>query len=58
MLELNYLYWFYFIFLWINFLGINNVLINEKFNFFNLMEFNIDVFFIRILILIKIIMVI
>lgn len=41
MLELNYLYWFYFKFLWINFLGINNVLINEKFNFFLFLNMNI-----------------
>lgn len=54
MLESNYLYWLYLTLLWINSSGINNVLINEKFNFFNLMEFNTDVFFTRILILTKI----
>lgn len=54
MLESNYLYWLYLTLLWINSSGINNVVINEKFNFFNLMEFNTDVFFTRILILTKI----
>lgn len=54
MLESNYLYWLYLTLLWINSSGINNVSINEKFNFFNLMEFNTDVFFTRILILTKI----